>query len=86
MKWVQLFENKGQAMGCSNPHPHCQIWASSHLPNVAYKKDKTQREYMLKHGKPMLLEYVELEMKAKTRIVVENDHWIAVVPFWALWP
>lgn len=86
MKWVQLFENKGQAMGCSNPHPHCQIWASTHLPNNAYKKDKTQREYYEKNGKPMLVEYVELEMKEKTRIVVENEHWLAVVPFWALWP
>mmetsp|Transcript_30041 Transcript_30041/g.78814 ORF Transcript_30041/g.78814 Transcript_30041/m.78814 type:complete len:366 (+) Transcript_30041:52-1149(+) len=86
MKWVQLFENKGQAMGCSNPHPHCQIWASAHLPNTAYRKDKTQREYLAKTGKNMLVEYIELELKEKSRIVVENEHWVAVVPFWALWP
>ena len=86
MKWVQLFENKGQAMGCSNPHPHCQIWASQHLPNVAAKKDKTQREYLAKHGKPLLVEYLEVELQDKSRIVVENEHWVALVPFWALWP
>lgn len=84
--WVQLFENKGQAMGCSNPHPHCQIWASSYLPNTAARKDKAQREYMKTHGKSMLVDYVKLETEQKERIVVENDHWIAVVPFWALWP
>lgn len=84
--WVQLFENKGQAMGCSNPHPHCQIWASSYLPNTAARKDKTQKEYFQKHGKPMLVDYIQLEIEQKKRIVVENDHWLAVVPFWALWP
>jgi galactose-1-phosphate uridylyltransferase (family 1) len=86
MRWVQLFENKGQAMGCSNPHPHCQIWASSYLPTTAERKDKAQRAYLAKHGKPLLVEYVELELKDRSRIVVENEHWVAVVPFWAVWP
>lgn len=85
-KWVQIFENKGQAMGCSNPHPHCQVWATGHLPNTAARKDKTQREYFAKHSSPMLVDYVGLELKSKERIVVENEHWIAVVPWWALWP
>lgn len=84
--WVQIFENKGQAMGCSNPHPHCQIWATSFLPNNAAKKDQTQREYLKKHGVPMLVEYAKVEAEKKERIVVENEHWIAVVPWWALWP
>jgi len=85
-KWVQLFENKGQAMGCSNPHPHCQVWATSFLPNTAARKDAAQKEYLAKHGKNLLVDYVALELKEKSRIVCENEHWIAVVPFWALWP
>lgn len=85
-KWVQLFENKGQAMGCSNPHPHCQVWATSFLPNTAARKDAAQKEYLAKNGKPLLMDYVALEIKEQKRIVVENEHWIAVVPFWALWP
>lgn len=84
--WVQIFENKGQAMGCSNPHPHCQIWATSFLPNNAAKKDKTQREYFEKKGVPLLVDYAQLEAEKKERIVVENEHWLAVVPWWALWP
>eukprot|EP00045_Choanoeca_perplexa_P003603 m.32160 g.32160 ORF g.32160 m.32160 type:complete len:257 (-) comp12133_c0_seq1:8-778(-) len=85
-KWVQIFENKGQAMGCSNPHPHCQIWATNHLPNTAYRKDQTQRQWLAKHGTPMLMDYLKLELDAKERIVVENEHFVAVVPWWALWP
>eukprot|EP00055_Hartaetosiga_balthica_P015753 m.95488 g.95488 ORF g.95488 m.95488 type:complete len:443 (-) comp8949_c0_seq1:1179-2507(-) len=84
--WVQIFENKGAAMGCSNPHPHCQIWASNHLPNIAYKKDKTQKEYFVKHGKQMLLDYASMEIKEDKRVVLQNDDWIVVVPWWALWP
>ncbi|EDQ91754.1 uncharacterized protein MONBRDRAFT_14373, partial [Monosiga brevicollis MX1] len=85
-KWVQLFENKGQAMGCSNPHPHCQIWATGHLPNTAARKDQAQLAWFKKHGSPMLMDYIKLELEAKERIVVENEHWCAVVPWWALWP
>ena len=73
-------------MGCSNPHPHCQIWASSYLPNNAARKEKTQKEYLAKTGTPLLVDYAQLELKEKKRIVVENEHWLAVVPFWALWP
>lgn len=85
-RWVQIFENKGAAMGCSNPHPHCQIWASSYLPNEPAAEDRTQREYLQKHGVPMLVEYAKLEAEQKVRIVVENDDWIVVVPYWATWP
>lgn len=85
-RWVQVFENKGEAMGCSNPHPHCQIWASEHLPTMPAKKDATQRAYFQKHGRPLLLDYVRLEESKKVRVVVSNDAWVALVPYWALWP
>ncbi|XP_068781058.1 galactose-1-phosphate uridylyltransferase-like isoform X2 [Struthio camelus] len=84
--WVQIFENKGAMMGCSNPHPHCQIWASSFLPNEAQLEERTQREYLSQHGVPMLLEYAEQEARRKERLVVENADWLVVVPYWATWP
>ncbi|EDV21102.1 uncharacterized protein TRIADDRAFT_30823 [Trichoplax adhaerens] len=84
--WVQIFENKGEIMGCSNPHPHCQIWSSNFIPNDASLEDKSQKNYYEKNGKVMLLEYAELELKKKTRIVVENNQWVALVPYWAMWP
>lgn len=67
--WVQIFENKGTMMGCSNHHPHCQIWACSFLPNEPRIKDINQREYLEKHGRPMLMDYVDRELKAKVRNV-----------------
>ena len=73
-------------MGCSNPHPHCQIWASSFLPNEPFAEDKAQRTYLQKHGTPLLVKYLNLEITKKERIVIENDHWLAVVPYWAVWP
>ncbi|XP_076339457.1 galactose-1-phosphate uridylyltransferase isoform X2 [Tachypleus tridentatus] len=85
-RWVQIFENKGKIMGCSNPHPHCQIWASSFLPNEAHVEDQSQKDYYRKHGVPMLVEYVNQELQMQERNVVHNDHWIAVVPYWAVWP
>ena len=85
-QWVQVFENKGAVMGCSNPHPHGQIWALDRLPNEPAKEQIHQREYYAKYGKPLLLDYVELEIEKRERIVLENDEWLAVVPFWAVWP
>ncbi|MCO6450037.1 MAG: UDP-glucose--hexose-1-phosphate uridylyltransferase [Caldilineales bacterium] len=85
-RWVQIFENKGAVMGCSNPHPHGQIWAGSALPNEPAKEDRQQRAYFDEHGRPLLLDYVELEERLGERKVVENEHWLAVVPYWALWP
>lgn len=73
-------------MGCSNPHPHCQIWSSSFLPNEPATEDKTQKVYMTKEGEPMLCKYAGLEVSKKERIVVENTHWLVVVPYWAVWP
>ena len=83
--WVQVFENKGAMMGCSNPHPHGQIWANSFLPNEAAAEDTHQRDYLEKHGCPLLLDYVKAE-SGGSRVVAETEHWLAVVPYWAAWP
>ena len=85
-RWVQVFENKGAVMGCSNPHPHGQIWAMSELPNEPAQEDSQQAAYWAAHGRPLLLDYVELELQQTERVVVENEHWAAVVPYWAIWP
>ncbi len=85
-RWVQVFENKGAAMGASNPHPHGQIWACDFLPNQAAAEDRHQREYVERYGAALLDEYAHLEMERGERIVVQNDSWIAVVPYWAVWP
>jgi len=85
-RWVQVFENKGAAMGASNPHPHGQIWAETVLPNEIVKEDKGQRNYYAEHGSPLLVDYAILESQQQERVVVENDHWLTVVPFWAVWP
>ncbi len=85
-RWVQVFENKGTAMGCSNPHPHGQIWASDFLPNEATKEDGCQREYLVRSGSNLLVDYARREIDLETRIVCLNSDWIAVVPYWAVWP
>jgi UDPglucose--hexose-1-phosphate uridylyltransferase len=85
-RWVQVFENKGAVQGCSNPHPHGQIWASDCLPNEAMKEDRQQREYHARHGVPLLVEYARRELQFGERLVVERRHWIALVPYWATWP
>lgn len=84
--WVQLFENKGAMMGCSNPHPHGQVWATSFLPDEAVIEDERQRAYFAAHGQPMLLDVATREAALGERVVVANDRWIAIVPFWASWP
>ena len=85
-RWVQVFENKGEVMGCSDPHPHGQIWAGSALPNEPSKEERRQRAYFEAHGEPLLVAYANLEATQQERIVVENAHWLAVVPYWAVWP
>jgi UDPglucose--hexose-1-phosphate uridylyltransferase len=85
-RWVQIFENKGAVMGCSDPHPHGQIWAGSALPNEPAKEDRQQCAYFAAHGSLLLFDYVNLEADRRERIVVENEHWLVVVPYWALWP
>lgn len=85
-EWVQVFENKGAMMGCSNPHPHGQIWATDFLPDEVQTEDEKQRDYYTSHGHSMLLDVVQYEVKSKERIVVQNDDWIVIVPYWAQWP
>jgi UDPglucose--hexose-1-phosphate uridylyltransferase len=85
-RWVQLFENKGAVMGCSNPHPHGQLWAQGRLPNEPAKEDRQQRQYHSETGRCLLVDYANLEVERQERIIVQNDHWMAVVPFWAVWP
>ncbi len=84
--WVQVFENKGEQMGCSNPHPHGQIWATNALPNEAVKEDNAQLDYFKQHKSCLLIDYAKREKALKQRVVIENAHWIAVVPWWACWP
>ena len=85
-RWVQLFENKGAVMGCSNPHPHGQVWAGSTLPNEPAAEDRHQKLYFDQHGSPLLIDVARRENEPGIRIVVANDHWLALVPFWAVWP
>lgn len=85
-RWVQAFENRGVAMGASNPHPHGQVWASSALPNEASVEDRTQRAHLGAGTKVLLREYLDIEREAGERVVVENDTWTVVVPYWAVWP
>lgn len=84
--WVQIFENKGELMGCSNPHPHGQIWATSFLPAEAEKEDLHQKDYFEKTGNCLLSDYLKEELKKGDRIVSQNDDWVFLVPFWAAWP
>ncbi|MFZ5879555.1 MAG: UDP-glucose--hexose-1-phosphate uridylyltransferase [Chloroflexota bacterium] len=86
VRYVQVFENKGAMMGCSNPHPHSQLWAQSQLPNEIIKELATQRDYFSQHGHPLLLDYVQEERRLKERILFSNEHFTALVPFWAVWP
>jgi UDPglucose--hexose-1-phosphate uridylyltransferase len=85
-RWVQVFENKGHMMGASNPHPHGQVWAGNVLPNEPAKEERQQRTYFDECGLPLLLDYANVEATQGERIVVENAHWLAVIPFWAVWP
>lgn len=86
VNYVQIFENRGEMMGCSNPHPHGQIWANQTLPNQLRKEQEAQRSYVEKYDNCLLCEYLQLEARAQSRVVLENDHFIALVPFWAVWP
>jgi UDPglucose--hexose-1-phosphate uridylyltransferase len=83
---VQIFENRGEMMGASNPHPHGQIWATRHLPNELEKETRCQSEYLLQHGRPLLVDYLKQELEHGERIVLANDDFCVLVPFWANWP
>ena len=84
-KWVQVFENRGAAMGASNPHPHGQIWAGDALPREGEREDATQRRHFEATGRSLLLDYAAQEMGGP-RVVAADDEWLVVVPFWAAWP
>jgi UDPglucose--hexose-1-phosphate uridylyltransferase len=83
--WVQVFENRGAAMGASNPHPHGQIWASGTLPREAAKEETAQRRYYARTGSSLLVSYLDQE-SGGPRVVEADDEWVALVPFWATWP
>lgn len=83
---MQVFENKGALMGCSNPHPHGQVWATDFVPTEAATEDQHQRAWHAEHGHPLLLGLVEREIALGERVVVLTEHWVAIVPFWATWP
>jgi UDPglucose--hexose-1-phosphate uridylyltransferase len=86
IKYIQIFENKGEIMGCSNPHPHGQIWASSAIPNELQKETLEQQKYFEQTGNSLLQDYWQLEAEQQERVVIENEHFIAVLPYWAVWP
>ncbi|MFP4620373.1 MAG: UDP-glucose--hexose-1-phosphate uridylyltransferase [Bacteroidales bacterium] len=86
INYVQIFENKGSIMGCSNPHPHGQIWAQETVPVEPARESQNQGNYYQQHGRSMLSDYLELELSLRERIVLENRDFIALVPFWAIWP
>ncbi len=83
---IQIFENRGAMMGCSNPHPHGQIWVNENVPDELAREVATQQSYFQKHHRSLLENYLWLELEKKDRVVYANDHFVAVVPFWAVWP
>lgn len=86
INYVQIFENKGAVMGCSNPHPHGQVWSQSSLPNEVEKKDFQQLTYYNKNNRSILGDYLAQELEKKERIIFENDSFVVLIPFWAIWP
>lgn len=85
-RWVQVFENKGAMMGCSNPHPHGQIWSQQQLPTLVNKKQTAFTKYANEHKRNLLRDYAQREAEQGERVVVQNDDWLVVVPYWAKWP
>lgn len=86
ISYVQIFENRGSIMGCSNMHPHGQIWSNSSIPDIPLKEDLSQRKYFEQNKSIMLGDYIKKELLKKERIVFENESFTAVVPWWAVWP
>jgi len=87
LKYVTIFENKGAVMGCSNPHPHCQIWATSFIPDDPHREIESIRNYRRSHnGACLLCDYVPEEIKKNERVICSNKSFVAVVPYWAVWP
>lgn len=86
IRYIQIFENKGEIMGCSNPHPHGQIWAQNELPMEIVKETRQQQNYFEENGRSLLSDYLALELEKQERLVCENEHFVCLVPFWAMWP
>ena len=86
IRYIQIFENKGELMGCSNPHPHGQIWAQSDCPVEVEKETMQQKKYYEKHGRSLLADYLQQELIKQERVVLVNEHFAVLVPFWAVWP
>jgi len=86
VKHVQIFENRGALMGASNPHPHCQIWANEEVPNIPVREQLAMSEFLEANEKCLLCEYLRLEVEDGERIVCDNEGFVAVVPYWAVWP
>jgi UDPglucose--hexose-1-phosphate uridylyltransferase len=83
---VQVFENKGAMMGCSNPHPHGQVWATASVPSRPARSLRHQQGYLASHGTDLLGDYLAQELRSGERVIEANTHWVALVPFWAIWP
>ncbi|HLE51970.1 MAG TPA: UDP-glucose--hexose-1-phosphate uridylyltransferase [Anaerolineales bacterium] len=86
VRYVQVFENKGAMMGASNPHPHSQVWATSHIPNQPARESIAQVEYLSQRASCLLCDTLAAEKETGERLVVTNEHFTALVPFWAVWP
>jgi UDPglucose--hexose-1-phosphate uridylyltransferase len=86
INYVQIFENKGEIMGCSNPHPHGQIWAQETIPDEPAKEQEQQQRYFSINNAALLADYLQLELEKKERIIFENEGFVLLVPFWAVWP
>ena len=86
IQYVQIFENRGAMMGASNPHPHCQIWSTTSLPNIPKAEQDSQTAYRKEKNSCLLCDYYTVESSAQLRMVVQNEHFLAVVPYWAVWP
>lgn len=86
VKHIQVFENRGEMMGASNPHPHCQIWANAEMPNIPAMEANSMGEFARTHRRCLLCAYAEIEERTGERIVCENDEFLSIVPFWAVWP
>ncbi|HEV2322458.1 MAG TPA: UDP-glucose--hexose-1-phosphate uridylyltransferase [Terracidiphilus sp.] len=86
IRYIQIFENRGALMGASNPHPHCQIWSTDYVPDEPAAETVAQREHFDRTGRCLLCEYLAAESAERTRVIFENDHFAALVPWWAVWP
>ena len=85
-QWVQVFENRGTAMGASSPHPHCQVWSTSFVPTIAMRETRAQLSYHARTNRSLVSDYIDRERAIRARVVYDNDAWVVVVPYWASWP